>query len=169
MNEPRATRPHMSGYGIRAADEGTGLLPWSWAVTRLTVAHDYWVATVCPDGRPHVVPVWGLWQDDALWFSAGLQSRKARNLEAEPRCSITTDNAHQPVVVDGVAERITDLDRVAGFADALNRKYATQYGADFYDPAVNGTYRVIPRSAFALDDDDFTGSPTRWSFPDDPA
>ena len=69
MAEPTASRPYMPGYGLLDATLGTGLLPWSWAVERLTRSHDYWVATVRPDGRPHVMPVWGIWMDDALWFS----------------------------------------------------------------------------------------------------
>ena len=74
----------MPGYGVQPADEGTGLLPWSWAVERLTASHDYWLATTWPDGRPHVMPVWGVWWQDALWFSCGLRSRKARNIGARP-------------------------------------------------------------------------------------
>ena len=46
----------MPGYGIVGPDEGRGLLPWSWAEERLIASHDYWVATVWPDGRPHVMP-----------------------------------------------------------------------------------------------------------------
>ena len=165
MREPLAARPQMPGYGLRDADQGTGLLPWSWALTRLTQSHDYWVATVWPDGRPHVVPVWGVWLDDALWFSSSLRARKARNLSLEPRCTVTTDDAHQPVVLDGVAGRVVDRDRIVAFARAVDGKYATDYGPDFYDPATNATFRVTPHSAFGLDDDDFSGSPTRWTFP----
>src|SRR5690606_27626478 len=32
--EPVAERPYMPGYGIVGPDEGSGLLPWSWAVER---------------------------------------------------------------------------------------------------------------------------------------
>ena len=71
-------RPHMPGYGILPAGEGIGLLPWSWAVERLERSHDYWLATVWPDARPHVMPVWGVWREDALWFSSSKTSRKAR-------------------------------------------------------------------------------------------
>jgi len=61
MAEPSASRPYMPGYGLLDAAQGAGLLPWSWAVERLQRSHDYWVATVRPDGRPHVMPVWGVW------------------------------------------------------------------------------------------------------------
>ena len=59
--EPRASRPDMPGYGILAAEAGRGLLPWSWAAERLAKARTYWLATTRPDGRPHAMPVWGVW------------------------------------------------------------------------------------------------------------
>ena len=68
----------MPAYGVAAPDEGQGLLDWSWAVERLTKSHDYWLATTWPDGRPHVMPVWGAWLDDAVWCSTSLRSRKLR-------------------------------------------------------------------------------------------
>jgi hypothetical protein len=51
----------MPDYGIARPAAGSGLLPWSWAVERLERSHDYWVATIHPDGRPNVTPVWGVW------------------------------------------------------------------------------------------------------------
>jgi PPOX class probable F420-dependent enzyme len=154
----------MPGYGIRGPTEGTGLLPWSWATERLATSHDYWLATARPDGRPHVMPVWGVWWDGALWFSSGLRSRKARNLAFHPRCVVTTDNPLEPVVVEGTAERVTDHAAAQGFADRLNAKYGTEYPPDFFDPEVNGSYRVAPVWAFGLTEHDFEGSPTRWTF-----
>src|SRR5581483_8502922 len=104
---PRASRPYMPGYGIKAADEGAGLLPWSWAVERLVASHDYWVATIDTDGKPAVMPVWGGWIDDAVWFSSGPKSRRVRNLTRDARCTVTTDNAIEPVVIEGHAKRVT--------------------------------------------------------------
>lgn len=161
---PVADRPHMPGYGILGPHEGGGLLPWSWAEERMRRSHDYWVATVWPDGRPHVMPVWGVWHEDALWFSSSGRSRKARNLLADPRCTMTTDNALEPVVVEGVAAVVDDLDVIASFLDRMNDKYSTNYGLDFLDPAVNATFRVRPTWAFGLSENDFIGSPTRWRF-----
>ena len=161
---PAADRPLMPGYGVLPATQGSGLLAWTEAVRRLTVSHDYWVATVRPDGRPHVMPVWGVWLDERLWFSSGLRSRKARNLAGEPRCTVTTDDARNPVVLDGMAERVTDFGRIAGFVAAVNAKYRAGMTVEFQDPAINGTYAVRPVTVIALTDGDFTGSPTRWRF-----
>jgi Pyridoxamine 5'-phosphate oxidase len=155
----------MPGYGVREPDVGTGLLPWSWAVKRLEESHDYWVATTWPGRPPHVMPVWGVWRDGAIWFSSGLRSRKARNLARDARCTVITDDALNPVVVQGMTSRVTDLTGVQAFVDAVNVKYDTDYGIDFFDPELNGVYRVEPTWAFGLRQDDFEGSPTRWTFP----
>ena len=166
MAQPAASRPFMPGYGVLPATEGSGLIDWAEAERRLTGSHDYWCATVRPDGAPHVMPVWGVWLHGRLWFSSGLGSRKARNLAADPRCTLTTDSAGDPVVVEGRAERVTDRAAIAPFLDAVNAKYDADLTADFLDPAVNGSYSVRPVRAFALNHDDFPGSPTRWTFPE---
>lgn len=140
------------------------MLEWAWAEERLTRSHDFWLATGGPDGRPHVMPVWGVWRDDALWFSSALSSRKARNLATNPMCAATTDDPQQPVVLEGAAELVGALDAIARFAEAVNAKYDAHYPASFYDPAVNGTWRLEPSWAFGLDEADFPGSPTRWVF-----
>jgi PPOX class probable F420-dependent enzyme len=154
----------MPGYGMLPAEQGSGLIPWPEVERRLTVSHDYWVATVRPDGRPHVMPVWGVWLDGRLWFSSGGRARKARNLAADPRCTMTTDDAQNPVVLDGVAARVDDADDISAFVVAMNAKYDAGMTADFLDPAVNATFAVRPVRAIALTHDDFTGSPTRWTF-----
>jgi len=162
--EPTSSRPYMPGYGIVPADEGPGLLPWSWAVDRLERTHDFWLSTVWPDGRPHAMPVWGVWLEDAVWFSSSLGSRKARNLAADDRCVLTTDNALEPVVVEGRASLIGDRITILRFVEAVNAKYGTDYDLGFFDPAVNGCWRVPPTWVFGLVESDFTGSPTRWRF-----
>jgi PPOX class probable F420-dependent enzyme len=152
----------MPGYGI---DTGTdGLISWDEAVRRLNSTRNFWLATVRPDGRPHVMAVWGVWLDDALWFSSSLGSRKIRNLRENPRCTLTSEDAERPIVVDGSAEVVVDLDRIAAFLAASNAKYQVDYRIEFLDPAVNATVRVAPVWAFALDEENFTGSPTRWHF-----
>jgi nitroimidazol reductase NimA-like FMN-containing flavoprotein (pyridoxamine 5'-phosphate oxidase superfamily) len=162
--EPAAARPFMPGYGTLPEDQGTGLLPWPWAEQRLRDSHDYWLATVWPDGRPHVMPVWGVWDDGCLWVSSSLRSRKARNLLAHPACTVTTDRAQDPVVLEGHAERVVDPARLADVLAAENAKYSTGYGTEWLDPEVNAWFRIVPHWAFGLQQDDFSGSPTKWVF-----
>ena len=157
MADPKRSRPYMPGYGLLDAAQ-------SWAVERLERSHDYWVATIRPDGRPHVMPVWGIWLEDAVWFSSSRGSRKARNLDANPNCTITTDNAYEPVIVEGAGVGFTDLSTITRFVAAINQKYTTDYSVDFFDPDRNACFQVRPTWAFGLTESDFTGSPTRWIF-----
>ena len=154
----------MPGYGVASAEEGTGLLPWHWAQERLVSSHDYWIVSLWPDGRPHAMPVWGVWDADTLLFSSGGHSRKVRNLVADPRCVVTTQDTTDPIVVEGAAETVTDGMSLARTIELINRKYSTDYPVEFLDPAVNATVRVRPRWAFGLVQEDFAGSPTRWRF-----
>ena len=157
-----AERPYMPGYGILTAEEGTGLLPWPLAAERLEASHDYWLATVRPERRPHLMPVWGVWLDEALWFTCSNGSRKTRNLRADGQCSLATDDAEQPVVIEGVAQVGTKKVDLARMLDAENAKYGTTYGFEMVDPSHNTCFQVCPTWAFALDAADFTGSPTRY-------
>lgn len=150
----------MPGYGVVGPADGSGLLPWSWAEERLARSKYYWVATAWPDGRPHVTPVWGMWQAGAAWFSCSPGSRKARNLGADPRCVVTTDDPVRPVIVEGRAERRTARPDAELFAEQVSAKYDEDVTVDFV--LDNALYRVAPARVFGLDEEDFTGSPTRW-------
>jgi PPOX class probable F420-dependent enzyme len=162
MSEPIASRPHMPGYGVAPAAGGAGLLPWSWAVERLAASHNYWVATTTSDGAPHLAAVWALWLDDALHFSTGAGSRKARNLGADPRCSLSTQDAAEGVIVEGTAERVTDSTVLTRVLDA----YRGKYGSGFPDPVADPLFAVRPRVVFGIVEHDpsFSASATRWTF-----
>jgi PPOX class probable F420-dependent enzyme len=164
MESPEISRPYMPGYGIAGPAEGSGLLPWSWAAERLTSARNYWVATVCPDGAPHSMPVWGMWDDMVLWFTCAVGSRKARNLRAEPRCVISTEDASDPVVIEGSARIVTDAASIMRVLELMNDKYHADIEISFLDPARNCSIAVRPRKVIGMRHGDFTGSPTRWDF-----
>jgi hypothetical protein len=157
--QPTAGRPDMPGYGIAAG--ATGLLPWSWATERLTDAHGYWVATIGPDGGPHLAAVWAVWFDGAVCFSTGGASRKAKNLDRDPRCSVTTGDARQSLVLRGVAHRVTDLTTV----DGMRTVYVAKYGEGFPDPGENPVFAVRPHTVIGIVEAEFASSPTRWTFP----
>lgn len=150
----------MPGYGVEPGDDG--LLPWTWAEEHLIASRSYWVSTLFSDGRPQLLPVWGVWLDDAIWFSSSPAAHRVRNLAADPRCTVSTDDAHEPVVLEGRAERVDDEVALRAFAAASDSKYDVSYGVDFY--LANTTFRVIPAKVIALDEAAFQTSPTRWRF-----
>jgi hypothetical protein len=152
----------MPGYGILEAVAGTGLLPWNWAVERLSISHNYWLSTTRPDGRPHAMPVWGLWLNGSFYFSAGRLSRKTRNLAVNSNCAISTERAEEAVIVEGLAEEVVDHVSLRPFYDA----YKVKYGWDMeQEPFVNEpVFAVRPLTVFAFTEKDLSGSATRWSF-----
>src|SRR5437660_12745655 len=117
---PPSSRPNMPGYGLPEGSKG--LMPWSWALERLKKSHNYGITTVKPDGAPHTMVVWGLWQDGRFLFSTASKSRKARNLAKNTRCVVCTEHAQEAVIVEGVAE-ITAVPARRKFLPAYERKY----------------------------------------------
>ncbi len=159
--KPPADRPFAPGYGIMGPEDGLGLLPWTWVARKMNSCRTFWLATIHPgttDGaRPHVMPVWGVWVDDAFFFSTGRKSRKGQNLAANPACSITNDDGEEAVIVEGQARELADpavLERVAA---AYKKKYKM-------DPRVMGEpiFKVEPAKVFAFIEKSFPKSATRW-------
>ena len=101
-------------------DDQTRTTPWAVARERLAnpeQSRTSWLATVRPDGRPHLMPIIAFWIDDAFYFVVGKGTRKGRNLAADGRCSIAIGSTTLPsldVVVEGHAEPLIDEAAVAG-------------------------------------------------------
>jgi PPOX class probable F420-dependent enzyme len=156
MGVPRAERPGFPpGYGINSGAEG--LLAWDWASERLGATREYWLATVRADGRPHLAPVWGLWFEERFWFATDTGSVKARNLEREPRCSVSTDSGIETVIVEGVASRKEHPEVPSAVVDAYLEKYDTKL-----DPSLGPLFVVEPNTVLGFREPDFPNTATRW-------
>jgi general stress protein 26 len=85
--------------------------PWTEVVDVLARSEMFWLSTVRRDGRPHVTPLPAIWLDGALHFCAGAGEQKAKNLESNPHCVLTTGTnqlrSGLDVVVEGSAVRVT--------------------------------------------------------------
>jgi PPOX class probable F420-dependent enzyme len=133
---------------------------------RLRNAESYWLATTRPDGRAHVMPVWGVWLDGSVWFGTGQQSVKGRNLAANPNAAIHLDSSEDVVVLDGEVKRITDVDTARPVFDAYAAKYGmSSQEAGFDDPGSEtggALYRFRPRLAQAWLEGMMAESQSRW-------
>jgi hypothetical protein len=142
-------------------------LPWSWAVERLVSARNYWIATTRPGGRPHTRPVWGVWVNDAFYFSTG--SLAADNLQHNREITVHLESGSETVILEGAAETVADFSLVELVLAAYNEKY--HWDADPHDMP-GPLYAVRPRVAFGWVSDDsghdrgaaFHGTATRWRF-----
>lgn len=125
-------------------------------------ARTTWLTTINEDGSPHVTPVGALWLDGAFWFQTGSGTRKHRNIERDPRCSIAVSIRDADVVVEGEAVRVTDSADVAKAANAwadggwpaAPDERGTGITAPFNAPAQGpppwDVYRIAPRSAVVV-------------------
>ena len=82
--------------------------------------HTSWLATINPDGSPHVTGVGALWYEGAFWFETGEQTRKGRNLARDPRCTLSVATHEFDLVIEGVADKVTDPSTVATMAGQWN-------------------------------------------------
>lgn len=177
--EPQAER-NIDGYG-------TPPIPWTKVRERLEQGlsqapgsggpdrHTCWLATVRPDGRPHVMPLGILWVDGAWYFNAGAATRKAQNLAHDPHCVLTVATHEFDLVVEGQAVRLTDPARVGRIAEAFRAQgwparvsedgvtLTADYSAPSAGPPPWSVYEVIPETVFALGTVEHFGV-TRWRF-----
>ena len=161
-SQPKADRPFAPGYGIVGAEDGKGLLPWVWVARKMNNCRTFWLATIhsgvhAGQGRPHVMPVWGVWLDDAFFFSTGRKSRKGQNLAANPACTIANDDGEEAVIAEGRATQAEDAEELERVATAYKKKYKM-------DPRSMGEpiFRVQPSRVFGFVEKTFPQSATRW-------
>lgn len=146
---------------------------WEDARQRLEHAGTYWLATVHPDGRPHVMPILAVWAAGAVHFVANADSRKARNLVSNSHSVFTTSADSLDLVVEGSAELGRDEARLRRVADAYASKYdwhvAIRDGAFYGEgaptagPPPYDVYEVRPTRVFGFGTDESFGA-TRWRF-----
>jgi hypothetical protein len=146
-------RPKMpDGYGVQ---ESGPLLEWETVEARLVESLHYWLSTTRPDGRPHVVPRWGVWVDEKFFYDGSPQTRHARNLEGNPHCALHLEDGEASTILEGTS---TVPDPVVGELGArLSAEYTRKYerlgyapGPDAWSGESSGGLHVFtPTSAIA--------------------
>jgi len=160
----------MSDYGVPT--DPSDALPWAWAEQRLVASRNFWVVTASASGRPHSMPVWGVWvpETERFWFSSSPDARKVRNIRENPQCVVTVDDTVECVSVEGVA-RIVDPALEQEAVDSAIAAYALKYGdgesseaelAEFV--AAHALVEVRPDRAFGIIEraEEFAQRATRW-------
>ena len=137
--------------------------------------HTSWLATIDPDGSPHVNGIGAVWADGAFWFETGERSRKGRNLARDPRCTLSVATHEFDLVVEGEAHQVRDPDTVAAMAarwnaegwpcrvDDTGRALTADYSAPSAGPPPWIVYRITPLRATALGTVE-PGGATQWRF-----
>jgi hypothetical protein len=123
---------------------GSDELPWSRphdVLTGTAPSADvpYFLGTTRPDGRPHAAGIGAVWFDGTFWFTSGPGTRKARNLAADPRCTISGRITGLDLVLEGRAVRVSDPETLESLA--------TVYRESGWPAEVDGDAFTAPFSA----------------------
>ena len=147
---------------------------WAEGRRRLAEGGTYWLATVRPDGAPHLGPVLAVWTDGALCFSTGEGTRKGKNLARDGRCAIGVGAPGLDLVVEGEAAKVRDDGKLRRAAALYASKYGWEVavrdgafhdaeGAPTAGPPPYGVYEIAPATVFGFATDENL-APTRWRF-----
>jgi nitroimidazol reductase NimA-like FMN-containing flavoprotein (pyridoxamine 5'-phosphate oxidase superfamily) len=118
------------------------------AQARLQREHIIWLATVRPEGRPHLVPIWHVWYQGNLYISTGQNSVKMRNLCHQPWVAAALPDALDVVIVEGEARPAPELN------DELAPQFIQKFGWDFRkDREYGGLVRIEPSKILAWQGD----------------
>lgn len=150
-------------------DDGLPPVSWETVLEKLDAgsrpapdahnARTTWLVTVNEDGSPHTTAVGALWLDGAYWFQTGTGTRKHRNVERDPRCSVAVSARDADVVVEGDAARVLDRNVLARVAsawadggwpaepDPSGEGITAPFNAPAQGPPPWHVYRMAPRSA----------------------
>jgi general stress protein 26 len=94
------------------SEPGASAPSWADVEDVLSQSEMFWISTVRRDGAPHVTPLPAIWLHDALHFCVGAHEQKAKNINANPRCVLTTGTnrirSGLDVIVEGTAARVKE-------------------------------------------------------------
>jgi hypothetical protein len=122
--------------------------------------HTAWLTTINPDGSPHVRPLGVIAHNGSWYFTSGPATRKSRNLARDRRCVVSIATDQFDLVLEGVAERISDGGELASVAVAFVRSgwpaqvdgdaLTAEYSAPSAGPPPWHVYRARPSDVFAM-------------------
>ena len=162
---------------------GADSLPWSRALGDLDAGPpqpdvpggEFFVVlgTVRPDGRPHAAGIGARWVDGHFYFTSGPGTRKARNLAANPNCTLAVRLSGLDLTLEGVAARVGDrpaLERLAALyreggwpAEVAGDALTAPFSAPSAGPPPWDLYRLDAHTGIGVATAEPSGA-TRWRF-----
>ncbi len=92
------------------------------------------LATLDPDGSPHVVGMWFLWEDERLLLPTNRRTRKAKNVARDPRVTVMIDDSRGGLDLRGVTlvgrAELVDGPAALELNRRIHLRYVTERGRD---------------------------------------
>jgi PPOX class probable F420-dependent enzyme len=115
------------------------------------------VATVGADGRPHVAPLWFVWDGAFLWLHSVVRSQRWADLMRDPRVAVVVDAGEdygelRGVEITGRAEVVGEVPYPGGDPDVPELSFADKYlGGNFVTDHRHGWLRITPEKVVSWD------------------
>ena len=176
------TQRNLSGYGLPVIE---------WERVRQTLATDHtqapgtggpdrhtsWLTTTNAGGTSHVRPVGTVQVAGVLYFNSGPETRKSRNIAANPQCVLSIATLRFDLIVEGRAVRVTDASELGTVVEVFRRNgwpaqvdgdaLTAEYSAPSAGPPPWWLFRIEPETVYAFGTDE-PGGATRYEMgPDD--
>ena len=139
---PLPGRPQIpASFGLGGGETDYDMTPWSHVEEQMTISRNYWVATARPDGRPHCMPVWGVWLNGTFYFGTDRASRKAKNLALNPLVVVHLESGDDAIILEGRLDQVGDPDLLKRIDEA----YFTKYDIHVLDNSEVGIFYPHPQ------------------------
>lgn len=107
---------------------------------RLETERNLWLATVRPNGAPHLVPIWFVWHENKAFLCTSENSRKAKNIANEPRVMFALEGGDDPVLIEGIARILEDT------PDEIVESFRHKFNWDITsDSTYNAVIEITPQ------------------------
>ena len=121
------------------------------------------LATIGPDGQPHLTAMWYGVVDGEIWLETKAKSQKAVNLKRDPRVSFLIEDGDtydtlRGVSFEGVAEIVDDPDAIFRVGVSVWERYTGPY-TDEMKPAVDMMMNKRVAVRIVSQSHSFVGSP----------
>jgi len=121
-------------------------ITWEHVNHKLTREKVYWISTASRRGRPHAVPVWGIWKKNISYFETDPKSIKG-NLSNNESVVVQVQDGNDTVILEGNARKEKRSEKLKWLRKDYVRKY--RYTPDWSNERNQIVFRVEPRIAHA--------------------
>lgn len=113
------------------------------------------VGTVSPDGSPHVVPMWFVWHEGAMWINNLKKARRTRDLRSGSRVALCVDTGHDYFELRGAVLYGRPEDVAPDHAElpAVRKAFGDKYfhGIDIPTVKSHQWLRMVPETVVTWD------------------
>jgi general stress protein 26 len=163
QNMPTPGRPRFpNGYGF-TPETPHSPPDWNWVINQIAGSRNYWICTASREGKPHAMPVWGVWGEDTLYFVTKRASKKARNLFENPQVVVHLESGDDVIVLEGIALELKSIVKLGQVA----KLYSEKYKGDQIFHDIESVFELQAKVIFSWLERDFHHSATRWTYGED--